>query len=295
MQSLAMPVLQGAASTVHEAWLVDQPVEAGRTEGIDWRRSGGLLFGVIHLSEHSADPLSEVAPLRQVSEQAYQRIFRLLDQQALPHLWRVWNYIPDIHGEQAGLERYRQFNMGRGDAFEQGARSVTEQVPAACALGVVASGSLSIAFLCGASPLVPIENPRQVSAYLYPNLYGPRSPTFSRAALAYWGTQELLFVSGTASIVGHESLHGNDLVAQIRETLDNVSSVLDVAAERSQKGRFALSALEYRAYVRHPCDVDAVQREIARRVGQAPVLFVQADICRKELLVEVEAFGLRDV
>ena len=293
VQRLPMSVLQNGGAAIHEAWVVDQPVAQGNTEGIAWRRSGDLLFGVITLSEHTAASALTAPSLRQLSEQAYQRLFRLLDQQGLPHLWRVWNYIPDIHGEQAGLERYRQFNMGRGDAFEQCARSVTEQVPAACALGV-ADGPLSIAFLCGATALLPIENPRQVSAYLYPSHYGPRSPTFSRAALGYLGSQELFFVSGTASIVGHESLHEGDVVAQTRETLNNLAALIDAAAERSRGGRFELGDLEYRTYVRHTADVDAVRREVAARFGEAPVQFVQADVCREELLVEIEAFGLRD-
>ena len=294
VQPLDAPVLQSSVPALHEAWQVDQLTDAGCTEGIAWRRTQGLLFGAITLSEQNAGLSSETSALRQVSEQAYQRIFRLLDQQGLSHLWRVWNYIPDIHGEQAGLERYRQFNMGRGDAFEHGARSVTEQVPAACALGV-AGGPLSIAFMCGATPLVPIENPRQVSAYRYPSLYGPRSPTFSRAALAYLDAQELLFVSGTASIVGHESLHDGDAVAQTRETLDNVAAVLGEASERSSFGPFEPDGLSYRVYVRHAADVAAVQQEVLKRTGEAPVHFVQADVCRQELLVEIEAFGLRDV
>jgi enamine deaminase RidA (YjgF/YER057c/UK114 family) len=293
VQRLPMAVLHGERATIHEAWLVDQPVTQGHTEGIAWRRSGDLLFGVITLSEHHTDAGGEAPALRQLSEQAYQRLFRLLDQQGLPHLWRVWNFIPDIHGKQAGLERYRQFNMGRGDAFEHCARSVTEQVPAACGLGV-AEGPLSIAFLCGTTPLVPIENPRQVSAYLYPSHYGPRSPTFSRAALACLGSQELFFVSGTASIVGHESLHQGDVVAQTRETLDNIDALLDVAAGRSRGGRFAATDMEYRAYVRHAADVDAVRRVVVSRLGEAPVQYVQADVCREELLVEIEALGLRD-
>ena len=36
----------------------------------------------------------------------------------------------------------------------------------------------------------------------------------------------MLFVSGTASIVGHETQHRGDVVAQTRETLANLSSVL---------------------------------------------------------------------
>jgi chorismate lyase / 3-hydroxybenzoate synthase len=293
VQRVSMPVLQGGSPVVHEAWLVDQPVLSGQTEGIAWRRAGDVLFGVIDLPEGEAHSSSEALPLRRLAEVAYQRLFRLLDQHGLPHLWRVWNYIPDIHGLQAGLERYRQFNMGRGDAFELCARSVTQQVPAACALGME-TGPLSIAFLCGASPLVPVENPRQVSAYLYPSDYGPRSPTFSRAALAHLGSQELLFVSGTASIVGHASLHEDDVAAQTRETLDNIDAVLDAAAELCRGGRFAQRDLAYRAYVRHVADVDRVRREVVARVGQTPVQYVQAEVCRQELLVEIEAFGLRD-
>jgi chorismate lyase / 3-hydroxybenzoate synthase len=294
VQRLFMPVLQGEDAIVREAWLVDRPVAQGNTEGIAWRRSGDLLFGVITLSEHSADPGEEAPTLRRLSEQAYLRLFRLLDAQGLPHLWRVWNYMPDIHGEQHGLERYRQFNLGRGDAFEHCARSVTEQVPAACALGM-SEGPLSVAFMCSATPLVPIENPRQVSAYRYPSHYGPRSPTFSRAALAYLDAQELFFVSGTASIVGHESLHEGDVAAQTRETLDNIAAVLDEAAECSPAGRFAPCDLAYRAYVRHAADVDAVRREVVARLGPSPVQYVQADVCRRELLMEIEALGLRDL
>jgi chorismate lyase / 3-hydroxybenzoate synthase len=165
-------------------------------------------------------------------------------------------------------------------------------VPAACALGV-SGGPLSVAFLCGTTPLVPIENPRQVSAYRYPVDYGPRSPTFSRAALAHWGAQELFFVSGTASIVGHESVHRDDVVAQTHETLNNIEALLDEAAGRSGLGRVAMASLHFRAYVRRAADLDAVRQVVAGRLGAVAIQYVQAEVCREELLVEIEAFGLR--
>ncbi|MEZ5702973.1 MAG: hypothetical protein R3E42_15060 [Burkholderiaceae bacterium] len=236
VQQVATPLLTQGPSPLREAWLVDGPLVAGNTDGVTWRRCDGLMFGVIQMPEPVVAQDPDGSPLREVTEQIYRRIFGLLDAQGMPHLWRVWNYLPDIHGQQSGLERYRQFNMGRGDAFEHCARSVTEQVPAACALGV-AGGPLTVAFLCGMTPLHPIENPRQVSAYRYPRDYGPRSPTFSRAALARWGAQELFFVSGTASIVGHESVHRGDVVAQTQETLNNIEALLGEAAVRSHLGR----------------------------------------------------------
>lgn len=210
--------LLGAQGREFEVWLTDAALRGDDDEGIAWRCSADLLWGVVTLAEGESQPPDAASTLRGLGEQAYVRIFRLLDALGMPHLWRAWNYVPDIHGEQAGMERYRLFNMGRGDAFEGCARSVTEQVPAACALGV-ATGPLSIAFLAGKTPVTPVENPRQISAYRYPAQYGPRSPTFSRAALAQLGEQELLMVSGTASIVGHASLHLGDVAAQTRESL----------------------------------------------------------------------------
>ncbi|MBA4263600.1 MAG: hypothetical protein C0453_00835, partial [Comamonadaceae bacterium] len=254
VQHVSAPLLGTDLPALHEAWLIEDTAEdaphAGESEGIRWRRCGDVLYGVIALPEDALPASHEATALQRVSESIYARIFRLLDAEGLPHLWRAWNYLADIHGDDAGLERYRRFNMGRGNAFEQAARSVVGRVPAACALGL-AQGPLTVAFMAGTVPAVPIENPRQVSAYLYPSEYGPRSPTFSRAALVYPPGQELLFISGTASIVGHRSLHDGDVQAQSHESLDNIAAVVAEANRVSRQGIFDLTGLSYRVYVRH--------------------------------------------
>lgn len=292
-QCLRAPVLAPQA-LAQECWVSQTalPLHAGQSEGIAWRRCGDLLFGLIEIDEATVLATPPCTPLQQAAHDAYARIFRLLDAQGLPHLWRLWNYMADINGQSHGLERYRQFNMGRGDAFEAGARSVVGRVPAACALGV-ASGPLTVAFLASATPTVPVENPRQVSAFLYPDRYGPRSPTFSRAALAHPPGQEILFVSGTASIVGHETVHPGDVRAQTAESLDNIAAVLAEASLASRSGPFALPDLGYRAYVRDPADLETVREVVEHRVEGAPVVYVQADVCRSDLLVEIEGQALR--
>lgn len=293
LQHLTTPVLHGGEALL-ECWVLPEgaPMQAGAHEGIAWRRSGDLLFGVVDVPEAGVLPDPGRSRMQQAAFEAYARIFRLLDAQGLPHLWRLWNYMAEINGEADGLERYRQFNMGRGDAFEAGARSVVGRVPAACALGV-ASGPLTVAFLAGPTPIVPVENPRQVSAFLYPDRYGPRSPTFSRAALVHPPGQEILFVSGTASIVGHQTVHVGDVRAQTAESLDNIEAVLAEASSQARSGRFALGDLGYRAYVRHPADLATVREVVAQRLGDAPVSYVLADVCRSDLLVEIEGQSVR--
>ncbi|WP_332744214.1 chorismate transformation enzyme, FkbO/Hyg5 family [Hydrogenophaga sp.] len=287
-QHLRAPLLNASAPWLHEVWRADGPVQQGHSEGIHWRRNADLLYGVIELHENDC-AASETTPLQSASRLVYERLFGLLRAQDTPHLWRVWNYLGRINGESHGLERYRQFNQGRFDAFVQAQRDTGGQVPAACALGV-ADGPLSVAFLAGISPLVPLENPRQVSAWRYPAQYGPRAPTFSRAALAYPRGQEALFISGTASIVGHETVHPGDVAAQCLETVRNLECIVLEANRLARSAQpFSLEGLGHRVYVRHAGDADTVQRTLQPLLRGASVVCVQADICRADLLVEIES------
>ncbi|HSG24243.1 MAG TPA: hypothetical protein VLA64_14945, partial [Azonexus sp.] len=151
-------------------------------------------------------------------------------------------------------------------------------------------GPLSIAFMAGYQPAVPVENPRQVSAYDYPAEYGPRSPTFSRAALVYLPVQETLFISGTASIVGHQTMHLGDVVGQCRESLANVAVVVEAANRLGRALPYTLAELSYRVYIRHAVDFPAVQETLHSLIGAGgEIVYVQADICRHDLLIEIEA------
>jgi chorismate lyase/3-hydroxybenzoate synthase len=155
-------------------------------------------------------------------------------------------------------------------------------------------------FLAGREAPRAVENPRQVSAYRYPSQYGPRAPTFSRGALAsVGGGREALFLSGTASIVGHQTLHAGDVARQTEETLANVAAVVDAANALSTIGPHAhrVDTLDCTVYVRHPQDLTTVREVLARRLGpDAPALrnaiYLRADVCRADLLVEIEAHGI---
>lgn len=286
--------LDGSHAHLQECWHTDGPLAQGHSDGIHWRRNANLLYGVIELHEADTRVPEGDSPLRATSRLAYDRLFRLLRDQDMPHLWRVWNYMARINGESHGLERYRQFNLGRHDAFVQAQRDTGGQVPAACALGVE-EGPVSIAFLAGQAPLVPLENPRQVSAWRYPSRYGPQAPTFSRAALAYPHGQEALFISGTASIVGHETVHAGDVAAQCRETVRNLECLVQEANRVARSRPFSLAGLSHRAYVRRAADATTVRHTLEPLLQGAPLTCVQADVCRADLLVEIECHGIHSL
>ncbi len=231
--------------------------------------------------------------LQAAARRAYTDLFAVLAANPCPHLLRLWNYLADINRESDGVERYRQFNAGRQLAFIEAQRSAFEGSPAACALGT-RDGPLRVYFLAGRTPPVPIENPRQVSAYHYPSAYGQRSPTFSRAALADVGSgRTALFISGTASIRGHATVHVGDVRRQTEESLANIAALREVAGARAGLP-FPASELLSTVYLRRAADLAVVREVFEHAVGPHSVaarsaIYLQADICRADLLVEIEA------
>lgn len=296
---VSMPALDidGTAETSCEAWFTAGPVVYGRRDSLYFGHDADLLFGSIQLDEAAfASPEAAAdgkTPLQRAAESAYTAIFALMDELRFPHVLRFWNYISDINAECHGLERYRQFNMGRQDGFiRRGRQTAGSVVPAASAVGCDA-GPLTVYFLAGrgAKPIA-IENPRQVSAYHYPAQYGPRAPTFSRASVARIGDADVLLISGTASIVGHQSVHVGDVLGQVRETVENLKAIVHQANLAAPQAQFVLEDLCFKAYVRNASDVTVIDGELRQRLGaSARILYLRADICRQDLLVEIEATG----
>ncbi|GAA4344947.1 pteridine-dependent deoxygenase [Variovorax defluvii] len=290
MPTVNARVLSGAGAMA-DVWHASEHVESGTTGVVRWRCDGHWMLGAIDLDE-----TVEGAGLSELAHRAYRDLFQSLAQTGCTHLLRIWNYLPRINADGGGLERYRQFNLGRQEAFVEAGQSAFEGAPAACALGIH-QGALCIRFLAGRVAPLPVENPRQVSAYHYPPAYGPRSPTFSRAALAEIGGGDVaLFISGTASIVGHETVHRGDVRAQTAETLRNLEAVIAAANQRGT-ARFTLDAIDAVVYVRHVADAPVVREILAQHLGDAShtmhhAVFLQADVCRQDLLVEIEAHAV---
>jgi enamine deaminase RidA (YjgF/YER057c/UK114 family) len=245
-----------------------------------------FLFGSLTMTEEVGEGHAPAAALKKATLAAYRGIFAVLEQTQRPHLLRVWNYLPEINRVADGDERYRHFNAARQAAFRDAGRSTVGGVPAASALGSPAGSPLSIHFLASRRPPRTIENPRQTSAYFYPPKFGLYSPTFSRASVLAGSHGTTLFVSGTASIVGHETLHRGDVAAQTRETMANIGALLEEANRIAGAAAYALDALRYKVYVRRGSDLEAIGGALSSALeSSARVVYLLADVCRADLLM----------
>jgi len=275
---IAMPPAGGQEYI--EVWRSPHTLQPGQHGPVHYLYCDDFLFGSLYIGDQDFDDVADA------TAHAYQEIHDTLEQAGFPALLRMWNYFPRINEESHGLERYRSFCLGRHTALDAW-HFPEEQLPAASAIGTLSEGMV-IYFVAGKAPGIQIENPRQVSAFHYPPQYGPRSPSFSRATLMNeWGQ---LYISGTASIVGHETLHIDDVTGQFHEIMANIETVIDQANYASPINCKSLSDCQLiRIYLRNPTNRDLVAQLIKERFGpDLKYQLVQGDICRTDLLLEIE-------
>jgi chorismate lyase/3-hydroxybenzoate synthase len=284
------PLLSPASRVPTELWWAHGPVSGGQAGAVRYAHDAHHLFAVIELDEREHGGIEKTAAL------AYSSMRQFQQQSAFPHLLRVWNYMDAINQGSGDLERYRHFCVGRADGMEH---AVADKYPAATAIGQQRlTHLLQVYWLAGRLPGTQIENPRQISAYRYPRAHGPVSPSFARATFSPDGT---LLISGTASIVGHASRHDDDFVAQLDETVRNLSTLKNYAdTAASAHSSIAVTPANARGLFKVYVRDGAHAAQIAELLRQHPpqhfdpgnVIYLAADICRRELLLEIECLRI---
>ncbi len=205
-------------------------------------------------------------------------------------LYHIWNWVPAINAcSTEGEEHYRLFCKGRAQGFEAVCgRGFEGRLPSASAVGH-GGESLMICFVAGRHEVRHFENPEQVPAWRYPPRYGPRSPSFARASLVDTPSGPFLWVSGTASIKGSDSVFPGNLEGQVETTISNLGLIL----ERTGGSLCRPSVDErryFRVYLRDRRNLRAAQRLLQDSVFRPgdSVVWVEAEICRSELEIEIE-------
>ncbi|MDD5350323.1 MAG: hypothetical protein PHQ12_08955 [Chthoniobacteraceae bacterium] len=245
---------------------------------------GGRTVGVRH---ESADAsycfLEEIVPpdLRAAGEAQTTAIFETIERvlraegMAFSHLVRTWFYLDRI------LDWYDGFNRAR-TPFLQARGAFDGLLPASTGIGMpnrhgaaVIAGALAIerkgAGVC------EVASPLQCSALDY------RS-AFSRAVeVARKGRREL-YISGTASIEpGGKTAHVDDAPAQIGLTMEVAEAIL---RSRGMDWSHCSRAV---AYLKRPEYATHFARHLAAHGLEAlPVTWMHADVCRDDLLFEIE-------
>jgi chorismate lyase/3-hydroxybenzoate synthase len=272
---LRVPFETLGPASLRERWQVDAAVTHGRQGALRWSAGGGWLFVALELDE------AEFGGIEAAAEHAYRQLCGFVAARNEHHLLRIWNYLHAINDGEGDGERYRRFCIGRARGLSANG---VERYPAATAIGHrIAPNLLQVYALCAMQPGEALENPRQVSAWRYPREYGPTPPSFARAMRL---PGDGLAISGTAAVVGHASYHDRDLQAQVAETCVNLRALLDTAALPDFD-----AASPLKVYLRCPEDAQAVQAALAQRLDPGvPRLILHGDICRRELLVEIDGW-----
>jgi chorismate lyase/3-hydroxybenzoate synthase len=281
---LGMQPLTSASAT--EAWWYEGTVEHTRVGQV--RLAESAEFSVLILESDETGQ----ADLKALVAEAYTQLFTVLAKARHKNPVRIWNYLDRINEQQADEERYRLFSSGRAEAFAQ--FGIADHItPVGTAIGTAGGGKLVIILLASEIAFEVIENPRQVSAYQYPKTYGPHSPKFSRCGLLGQGANPMLLVSGTAAVVGHESTFHFETSRQLDETLINLQVLKQAACpERDNPKTFKPSSTSaLRVYLRDASDQALVEQRLQEAWGELPdqMIFLRGDICRSELMIEIEA------
>jgi len=237
--------------------------------------------------------------------EAFEMMIGILESEhfSLNHLVRQWNYIGNILAVRDGFQNYQIFNEVRNDYYSR--YRTVKGFPAATGVGMK-FGDVILDFCAIRSDdsfkITPIDNPDQVNAYDYGQqvLKGvsekdrsvKHPPKFERALLIENRSRSYIHISGTAAIIGQETAGVNDIEKQTLITIGNIRNLIDT--DRISKllpgqsllyGKFSM----VRVYIKSQSDFNTVRQICKRNFQGVPAIYLEADICRDDLLMEIEA------
>jgi enamine deaminase RidA (YjgF/YER057c/UK114 family) len=228
----------------------------------------------------------------------------------LADIHRQWSYIglindfTDMNGKQ--FENYQQFNISRARYYSK--CEWKNGFPAATGIGANLPGC-TIEFLAGPttsdSIIIPLHNPKQQDAHHYSEKYQVKeltlfqndnhenTPKFERGKIVINANMMDVYISGTAAILGEDSIN-QKITEQTEITLHNISELYSKQNLYSHGLQIDGDLPKFqllRVYIKNPEDYSVVQEICNRICPEVPLLIVVADVCRKELLVEIEAYA----
>ncbi len=241
--------------------------------------------------------------IEEASERAFETALSILNLEGLSirNIIRQWNYIENIafiiEGADAS-QNYQDFNDVRARFYDQ--VQFVQGYPAATGIGQD-TGGVIVGFIAVSDAdnitIKAIANPGQIDAHKYSELVLEGSsnqkctPKFERAKLVSIGSRNYIYVSGTASILGEKTVHEGDVEEQTRTTIENIKRLFSKENQDSLGLDFDVEKIQFshlRVYVKYKKDIPAVQKVCDAELNCKSSLFLESDVCRENLLVEIE-------
>lgn len=282
--------------------------KASEHHHIDYKNAGDIPYTVVdyghfravHCAGLMGDPGDSVSEAAKKAFESAQKILRK-EGLAIHHIIRQWNYIEDIafvKGAGGARQNYQDFNDVRAHYYEMG--TFKHGYPAATGIGMNAGGVIIDFIALSESPHVkirPIMNPGQVDAHRYSGkvLMGAApnkcTPKFERAKVVSFSDSHYFYVSGTASILGEKTMYPGDVAKQTLTTIKNIQRLFSNENQDALGIHFKVNQIQFshlRVYVKYKEDIPVVSKICEEKLNSSSYLYLESDVCREELLVEIE-------
>lgn len=231
------------------------------------------------------------ASIEEQSRDVFEQIGKVLEKEGFPinSIVRQWNYIERITAYEDGDQHYQSFNNARAAFYKK--TDWASGYPAATGIGADRGGILvdfDAALLKREGDwITPIDNKLQVAAHEYSKNVlknaadKKETPKFERAKSLTISGKPLVYISGTAAIRGEASLKDVGVEEQLRITMENISELTGET-----------EPVMLRVYLKNKEDFAASEALLKQMVPELPVSYLLADVCRDELLIEIEGVSI---
>jgi enamine deaminase RidA (YjgF/YER057c/UK114 family) len=278
-------------------------VEHKSLEGIDYLKVESEIGNILSIA--GIMHYQETTNLLLQSTKAFEKLDKILEAEefSFGDIVRQWNYIERIVDYTDNSQHYQIFNDIRSSFYCKS--EFPNGYPAATGIGMANNGIvidiLALKPVSGVR-IIPLKSPVQADAHKYSTKvlsesrldlpYVKSSPKFERGKALLTDHSGIIFISGTAAIKGELSISQEDSAVQTKLTLLNIRELISIEnlAKHGIIEPEYIKPLIYRVYMKKPSDYEMIQKIINEELpAEIPVLYLQADICRPELVVEIEA------
>lgn len=239
-------------------------------------------------------------PVREQSEQAFRKAEEILkaEQMNFGDIVRQWNYLENITDIAHGNQCYQDFNDVR--TLFYASSEWKSGYPAATGIGTRHGGVLiDFNAVSGGVDIAPLDNDWQRAAHVYSDevLISRRAdrergtPKFERGKSLSDCRRKVIYISGTAAIRGEESVATGDVLSQTEITLENIQHLIGLEEGREKLPEHSGKLGLLRVYLKNEEDAPAVKADLDKLCPDIPIVYLYADVCREELLVEIEGIA----